>query len=344
MRPYTHLTLTDRLRIEKWLQEGCGVCEIARLLNKHRNTISRELKRGEYLRLNGSTWENKTAYSPDIAEARYRGFLEEKGPKLKIGADIDLANLLEALMLGDGEGAKRCSPAAAIAIARGRGYTVSFSEVTLYSYISKGIFFRLTNKDLIEKGKKKRGYKRVAVKRPPAGESIEKRPEYINRNEEYGHWEMDSVIGAKGKGPCLVTMTERKSLMEMAFLVEDHTAASVVGVLDCLERRMGKDRFRKLFKTITVDNGSEFALCKEMEQSSIDKGRRTKFYYCHPYSSWERGRNENQNRMLRRFFPKGMSLKDVTQEEVDEACRWINAYPRGSLGWRCSKELFEMAA
>ena len=100
-----------------------------------------------------------------------------------------MADFLENLMIGKvGQRGKRCSPGAAIALAKKAGMDVPFSRVTLYSYISKGVFLHLTNKHLIEKGKRKQQYNRVA-KRAPAGESIERRPERINRNEEFGHWE-----------------------------------------------------------------------------------------------------------------------------------------------------------
>lgn len=340
MLPYKHLSYTDRLRIEKLLKERLGVCEIARILRVHRNTITRELKRGFYERLDGDTWKMLPAYSPDIAEQRYQENLRSKGPALKIGSDRRLADKLEELMSGNKDKKKRFAPAAAIAQARREGFTVPFSKVTLYSYIEKGVFLKLSSKDLIMKESKRRRYHKVRARRAPAGESIEKRPTAINQRLEAGHWEMDSVIGRQGKGPCLITLTERKSLFELAFLVPDHSAGSVVRILDRIEKAIGPDRFKRTFKSITVDNGTEFSLCQELEKSFFSSEKRTKLYYCHPYSSYERGRNENQNRMLRRFFPKGISLEGVTQNEVEEACAFINHYPRESLGWKSSSELF----
>lgn len=92
MRTYKHLTMTDRLRIEKWLKMGMKPREVADKLRVHVSTIYRELKRGAYDRLDGGTWEVKTAYSPDIAEEKYQAHLREKGPDLKIGNDHELAN------------------------------------------------------------------------------------------------------------------------------------------------------------------------------------------------------------------------------------------------------------
>ena len=89
-RTFKHLTKNDRLRMERWLNKGMKPREIADKLRVHISTVYRELKRGEYERLDGDTWEMVTAYSPDIAEERYQNHLREKGPDLKIGADHEL--------------------------------------------------------------------------------------------------------------------------------------------------------------------------------------------------------------------------------------------------------------
>lgn len=337
MRHFHHLTWTDRLNIEKWLKEGMAKGEIAGKLRVHRNTITNELKRGTYTHLN-SDYTTEERYSPDIAEQAYRDNLKAKGPDLKIGNDIALADYLENLMLNEG-----CSPAAALKIAEQdetQSFSVTLSKGTVYSYVGKGIFLNLTNEHLPCKCKKKRRYHHIKAKNPPRGESIEYRPVEIENREEAGHWEMDSIIGKKKTKKCLLTMTERKTREEIAILVKDHTAQSVVAALDRLERMYGSRRFREIFKTITVDNGTEFSDCAGMEQSCLTKGKRTKMYYCHPYSSWERGSNENQNRMLRRFFPKGTDFSKVKPSEVARAVEWVNNYPRLSLGWSCSHKLF----
>ena len=106
----------------------------------------------------------------------------------------------------------------------------------------------------------KREYEKVQrQKRCSAGESISNRPEHIDKREEFGHWEMDSVIGSRGKSKnTLVVLTERKTRQELVFKVKDHSSKSVVEVLDNLERRWG-EKFKQVFKTITVDNGTEFS-------------------------------------------------------------------------------------
>ena len=177
----------------------------------------------------------------------------------------------------------------------------------------------------------------------PRGDSIEHRPEHINNREEPGHWEMDSVVGKKGTKAALCVLTGRVTRDEIIRKMHDDTAASVVGVLDRLERRMGTAMFRQVFKSITVDNGSEFADCKGMERSCLLPGeKRTHVSYCHPRSPGERGSNEKQNQLIRWFFPKGTDFRKVTQKEVRRVQDWINNYPRLILDWHTSAELFNV--
>lgn len=337
MRRFKHLSHTDRLRIETMQRDGKTPREMADRVGVHISTIYRELKRGVYERLN-SDYTTESRYSPEIAEERYRANLLAKGPALKIGADHELAKYIENRILKDDY-----YPAAVLGEIRRSPdlcFKTSISEMTLYSYIDKGVFLTLTNKNLPVKRKKKRGYHKVKAARPPKGESIEKRPEEINSRSTFGHWEMDSVEGKQGTKPRLLVLTERLTRQEIVFRVPDGTAASVVKSLDNLERKYGKEMFKRVFQTITVDNGSEFADYTGMERSRTGKGKRTTVYYCHPYSSYERGSNENQNKMLRRRFPKGSSFEKVTAGAVAAAVEWLNNYPREIFDFASSEELF----
>ena len=177
--------------------------------------------------------------------------------------------------------------------------------------------------------------------RPPQGESIEHRPEEVNQREEPFHWEMDTVKGKQKTKKCVLTLTERLSRNEITLPMYGATMENVVAALNGLERKYGA-MFSKIFRSITVDNGSEFSDCKGME-TSIFGGRRTKMYYCHPYSSYERGSNENANRMIRRWFKKGHSLAAVTQADCTALSRWMNTYYRASLGWKTPAEAFKDA-
>ncbi len=118
----------------------------------------------------------------------------------------------------------------------------------------------------------------------------------------------------------------------MAFLLPDKRAASVRAVFDRLERKLGKRKFRETFRSITTDNGPEF-LEYDLLTQSIYGGKRFEVYYCHSYSAWEKGTNENHNRLLRRFFPKGTDFTKVSQRQIQEAVDWMNNYPRKVLGW-----------
>lgn len=301
-RRFRHLSWDDRLKIEAGLKHGDPVQKIADDIGVHRNTIYNEIKRGQYEHLN-SDLTTETRYSPEIAEAAYRANLAAKGPDLKIGKDRRLADHIEDKIVNNGY-----SPAAVLGEIKAQGvqFDTTICEATLYSYIKKGVFLHLEQKHLPRKGQRKRTYTRVTKKaaRPAAGTSIEKRPPEIDTREELGDWEMDCVVGKKGTKEVLLVLSERMSRKEIMIKMKDKTTESVVRALDRLERRYGA-MFGKVFRTITVDNGSEFADCEGMERSCRRPGhKRTQIFYCHPYSSYERGTNENINGMIRRWFPK----------------------------------------
>ena len=136
---------------------------------------------------------------------------------------------------------------------------------------------------------------------------------------------------------------ERVTRREIIIRIKDGRAETVVAALDRLERIYGA-AFYEIFKTITVDNGSEFADADGIERSARRKdAKRTTVYYCHAYSSCERGTNENINRMIRRQFPKGTDFDKVTAAEVKRVETWLNDYPREILGFMSSAEAFKIA-
>ena len=173
-------------------------------------------------------------------------------------------------------------------------------------------------------------------------ESRRSRPEDIDTREEFGHWEMDTVVGKRGESKhSLLVLTERKTRNELIYLLYEHTTEQVCKRLDQLEAEWG-ERFGQVFKTITVDNGSEFADWKGMQQSAADESeKRVTVFYCHPYCSFERGSNENQNRLVRRKIPKGENFDDRTEDDIQRVEDWINDYPREMFGWKTSGELFQ---
>lgn len=336
---FKHLSQNDRIKMETMLNSGHKVVEVAEYLHVRRSTIYREIKRGEYTHRN-SDYTEETRYSSDLGQKKHDWNAQGKGRNIKIGNDRPLAEYIEGKIIED-----KYSPEAALAAAAESGieFTTSISVRTLYRYIDKGIFLKLTNKDLPVKGKRKKHNKRVKVqKRASAGESIENRPDEVKDREIFGHWEMDTVKGKQGvTKSCMLVLTERKTRDEIIVKLPDQKAASVVEAIDRLERKWG-DMFTKVFRSITVDNGVEFSDYEGLERSVLhEEKKRTFAFYCHPYSSWERGSNENNNRLIRRHIPKGEDFDEKQDRDIEYIENWINNYPRGIFGFKTSAQLFE---
>lgn len=330
------LTYTDRLKIETLYNQKVPVKVIADTIGFSYQAIYKELKKGFYVHRN-SDWTEITKYSCDKAQQKTDYRQSSKGVPLKLGNDYEFVSFVEEKIK------QHYSPGAIIGMIKQEGieFKTNVCRATLYSYIDKGLFLNVTNKDLLRKGQeKKKKHRTVRAKRACAGDSIEKRPKYIDERSEFGHWELDTVIGKRKKGEVLFVLTERMTRYEIIYKAKDKTALSLVKFLNKIERQY-KSFFPQIFKTVTVDNGSEFALCEEMESSVLYKNKkRTKFYYCHPYSSWERGSNENQNAFIRRFIPKGTSLEPISQKRIDEIAHFINTYPRELFDFNNSENLF----
>lgn len=336
---FKHLSQNDRIKMETMLNSGHKVVEVAEYLHVHRSTIYREIKRGEYIHRNSDYTEEKR-YSSDLGQKNHDWNAQGKGRNIKIGNDRHLAEYIENKIVED-----KYSPEAALAAVAESGidFSTTISVRTLYRYIDNGIFLKLTNKDLPVKGKKKKRKKRVQVqKRAAAGESIENRPGEVESRETMGHWEMDTVQGKQGvTKSCMLVLTERKTRNEIIVKLPDKKAASVVEAIDRLERKWG-DMFKKVFRSITVDNGVEFSDYEGLERSVLHEGeKRTSVFYCHPYSSWERGTNENNNRLIRRHVPKGEDFDEKQDRDIEYIENWINNYPRGIFGFKTSAQLFE---
>lgn len=261
---FKQMSHNDRIKMEALLNAGHSKAEVAKQLHFHRSTIYREYDKGKYMHHN-SDYTEEERYSSDLGQKAHDYAQEGKGRALKIGNDRELAECIEDKIVND-----KYSPEAALAeIAKGeKQFKTTISLRTLYRYIDNGIFLKLTNKDLPIKSKKKKHNKKVKVqKRASAGESIENRPEEVKDREVFGHWEMDTVKGQRGvTKSCMLVLTERKTRDEIIIKLKDQTAASVVEALDRIEKKWG-DMFSKVFRSITVDNGVEFADYEGMEKS-----------------------------------------------------------------------------
>ena len=144
------------------------------------------------------------------------------------------------------------------------------------------------------------------------------------------------MVSAKGSNAVLLTFTERISHQETIIKLPNKKADTICRAIDELERKLPD--FRERFQTITTDNGSEFLKYENLRQS-INGGQRFEVYYCHSYAAWEKGSNENHNRMIRRWFPKGTDFTKVSVRKIRRVQDWMNHYPRKSLGWLSPAEI-----
>lgn len=331
-RKYEHVKERERYKIEVLLKSTQSMAEIAKLLARHRSTIYREKRRGN-IKLIGVELKEKEEYRADVAQRESEKRGRERERELKIGRDRELEAYIRERLEAD-----RHSPDAIIGGIRAQGlkFAGMICTKTLYSYIERGFFSGIGCQHLWEKGRRrKRKHPRIGrvnVKNR-MGRSIEEREEAINRREEYGHWEGDTVKGPQGERSVLLTLTERQSREECIVKLERGTQEAVKGAFDQLEKKFG-DVFIEKFKSVTLDNGSEFLDVGMIEKSSRDPEiQRTQVYFAHPNSAWERGTNENHNRIIRRFIPKGQDIGRYSEDEIAEIQEWMNNYPRKILGY-----------
>ena len=233
---------------------------------------------------------------------------------------------------------QKYSPYAAIQLV-GDLYGLTVSKQTLYRYIAEGLIPNVSYKHLPVGHPKKRKNAVQADEQPIRARntlhrSIEQRPKNINLRDVFGHWEIDSIIGSsKGKKESCLVITERMTRQEIVLKVSDKTAVSTTKAMQRLKQKLGRD-FNKLFLTISSDNGCEFA-----DQDGFDN-LGVPVFYCHPQAPHERGSNENNNKLLRRHFPKGESMKKKTQHDATLAQHFINGYPREMFDGKSSGDLF----
>lgn len=167
----------------------------------------------------------------------------------------------------------------------------------------------------------------------PGRVGIEMRPDVVAARRRFGDWEGDTVEGAKGSGN-ITTHVERKSRYLIAGKLINKTATVTAKAASTAFRRVPKS----LRRTLTLDNGKEFARFKDIEK---DTGLTV--YFADPYSAWQRGTNENTNGLLRRYFPKGMDFRAVTDKTLAEAVKKLNHRPRKCLDYRTPHEVFQEA-
>lgn len=335
LRKGKHLTYEERIKIETLDKIKTPPAIIAEQLGgRSERTIRREIAKGKITLLN-SNLTKRTAYSAEVGQKEHDVRATAKGPELKIGKDHKLVEYLEETI-----GEKGYSPYAALQNIKNENmvFKAQICVKTLYNYLDNNLFLKISNKNLlVKKDGKKRKYEKVqTATNNTKGTSISERPKEVESRKEIGHWEMDTVVGKKTTKKVLLVLTERVMRKELIFKIPSKSQAEVVRTIDKLERKYGS-KFSKIFKTITCDNGCENLDFEGIERSITNKENRTKVYYAHPYSSWERGTNENLNKMIRRFIPKGTDISKYTGKEIERIQHWMNNYPRKILGGLSAK-------
>ena len=301
--------ISIRLNIDHW-----SIYKIAKELHRPYNTINEEVKNGTVYLYNGKV----KRYKPDIAEQKYKDERVNSKRNYRCLECVEFLNYVVEMFTQKG-----WSLDASV------GYTK-----TLYNYVDLGLL-PIKNIDLPEKLKRNTKSSNARKNRRIPGKSIEECPETVNSREEFGHWEIDSVLGKKkDTEPAIMTIVERQTRMSLWIKVKDHSSLAIDEALQNLINQFGNKK-SEVFKSITGDNGSEFANLSKIENNG------TSVYFTHPYTSCEKGTNECHNKMLRRFIPKGKSMSDYKTEDILFFSDVINGLPRKILNYHTPEELFE---
>lgn len=342
---YHHLKYEDRVKIEFMLnqknEDGARIynnTQIANELGVHKSTITRELKRiKSKISVMTGKIKNKPYNAHDASEdykfkraLSKAHYILDQYPKMrkyienKIKVDGWAPDVIVGYMNKNEMYLKD-------------GFT-SISVPTIYNAIRYGII-DVKPEDTRRMVKFQKSHKDLVKKELPENKkqySIENRPDNINNREEFGHFELDTVIGTnKGIHQCLLTLTERKTRFEMIFKIEAKTAEKVVGKFNQIKTFLAQN-YDKLLKSITTDNGVEFS-----DFLNIIKDTDTKIYFCHPYASCEKGTNERHNGLIRYFVPKGDLIENYSSKDINDICAWMNNYPRKILDYRTPLEALQ---
>ena len=310
-----HLTQEQRYHIEAYKSAGYSQNKIAEQLNVHPATISRELKR------NSSPIQNRyTAKSAhEMATLRKR-----------VNASVPTKMKKETLLLIDQYIEKDYSPEQVSATLRLK-HDIQISFVHIYSYIyaDKRQGGALHTHLRFHNRKRRVKYGTRCSNGLKNRVSISQRPEIVEEKNRVGDFEMDTIIG-KGKKGAITTIVDRASGFVKISIPTTKRAEDIEK-----ESLRLLTPHKETIHTITTDNGLEFA-----NHEAISKALDCDYYFCHPYSSWERGLNEYTNGLIRQYIPKSSSFENITQEKIQEIEDKLNHRPRKTLGWRTPYEVF----
>ena len=339
-----HLNVEEREIIERMLRNKKSIKAIAEVLGRDETTIRREIKRGTVLLLKKNTNYKKSPNYPEFIEYEVYRYdvgqrnYENNRKRSVCGGKLEKCEGLVKFVeekIKNSNVEERMSPDTAIALAKKDDELIGqeISTKTYYNWVDKGkVNVKAT--DLLRKGnmKSRKKEKSKEYKRK-LGRSIEERPIIVESREEFGHWEGDLIVGKDKKG-YLFTLVERKLRRGFIFKVLNKESKNIVKIIIMLKEIYGK-YFDYIFKTITFDNGSEFS-----DSAGIEAIGKVKVYYAHPYSSYERGSNENWNGIVRRYLPKGSYFENLTEYDINRIENCINNMPRKILGYNSSLELW----
>jgi IS30 family transposase len=327
-RKNKHLSFKERVKIELLADEGKTAYAIAKLLNRPINTITNELRRGTVDQIKQGKLVK--IYYADTGQAKYEANRRNTGRRYELLQCSEFVSHVEKMMIEEGWSV---DSAVGRATATGK-FDKMLCTKTIYNYIDLGLM-KVKNTDLPLKLKRHTKGIRVRTNKRTLGDSIETRPSYVEDREEFGHWEIDTVIGSKSKeDESLLTMVERKTRNALIRKIPAKTAEAVRKEFDQIKDEFGS-RFQQVFRSLTADNGSEFAALSVLKEQNVG------VYFTHPYSAFERGTNENHNGLIRRFIPKGKKISDYSQEAITRVEEWMNGLPRKILGYKTPEELFE---
>ncbi len=322
-KSYQRITLEERYKIEALLQVGKSKTEIAIALNRPKSTIGREIVRGKYL---GS---NKYYADHANTTAKFKNKVKRVYPKLMENVPLRV-NVYRGLVKGWSP--DQISNRLKIDYPDDEEMRISYESI--YTYIYRYTQGKLRTKliKLLTYSKPKRTgvskrYIYMGVIRNRV--SIDDRPAHIEERLEVGHWESDLVVG-KEKTNAIGTMVERATRYTIIVPLKSRKSKHVV---KAFEREL-KQVPDKALKTITHDNGVEMA-----EHKLFTKRTKMQVYFAHPYSSWERGTNENTNGLIRRVFNKKTNFNKVTVEQLKELQNSLNNRPRKVLGYKTPNEM-----
>ena len=317
---YRHFSANERHTLMYLLHMRLSYREIGRRLGRHHTTISREVKRNG--RRIGSYWDEFAHERTLERRKQPRHFRKQANKKLvryvldKLQQDWSPQTIAERL--------KRDHP---------RSTQLRISHEGIYRWVySNAAQGGSLYQHLLRRHKKRRKHRQYGSGRGliPHRVSIHDRPESIENRACFGHWEGDTVEGKKGTGG-IATHVERKSRLLIAAKLHDKGADTFAQATTKAFSPIPK----KWRKTLTVDNGKEFAQFKKMEETTgMD------VYFADPYAPWQRGTNENTNGLLRHYFPKGTNWRKVTDQMLATAVEKLNNRPRKCLNYLTPNEVF----